>query len=174
MVDEERNKLRERGMWPSVNGDGKHADEKLEPVIRRVEDVKKLPVEWLWNARVPRGMVSLCDGDPGCGKSTLSCDLAARVSRGWAMPSEPADGQVKKPAGVLLLNAEDDPERTIRPRLDAASADVKRVHILTAIRLGADDERPPVLPYDLPLIEDFIRDEGIALVVVDPFMAFLA
>jgi hypothetical protein len=173
-MDQTRDRFRKKlaREKPGSNGDGH--DDKIEPVYRCFADVKPGRVEWLWKARIPRGMLSLCDGDPGNGKSTMSCDIAARVSRGWAMPPESNDGPVTEAAGVLLLNGEDDPERTIRPRLDAAGADVKRIHILTGIRLGADDERPPVLPYDLPLIENLIHAEAIALIVIDPFMAFLA
>jgi hypothetical protein len=83
-----------------------------------------LRVEWLWPSRVPLSAVTLLDGDPGLGKSTLTIDLSARTSRGWAMPPEPGGVQVAEPADVVLLSAEDDPQRTIRPRLDAAGADV--------------------------------------------------
>jgi hypothetical protein len=153
---------------------GKQGEPIIRPVFRDFANIKPRRVDWLWPGRIPRGMLSVCDGDPGNGKSTIMCDLAARVSRGWAMPDEPADGPVRPPAGVLLLNAEDDPECTIRPRLDAAGADVRRVHILTGIRVGdEEDERPPVLPCDLTFIEAFIRDREVALVIVDPLMAFL-
>jgi hypothetical protein len=133
-------------------------------------DVQPHPVEWLWRPWIPRPGLTLLDGDPGLGKSTLLIDLAARVSCGWTMPSGGDPAQV--PAGVLLLSAEDDPERTIRPRLDAAGADVSRVHLLAAIRDG-DEERPPVLPWDLALVESRIAGRQIVLVIVDPFMAYL-
>jgi hypothetical protein len=57
-----------------------------EPILIVMEDVKTLPVSWLWRYRIPRGAVTLLDGDPSLGKSTLVTDLAARVSRGWEMP----------------------------------------------------------------------------------------
>jgi len=84
----------------------------------------------------------------------------------------PDGGVVGAPAGVLLLGAEDNLEYTTRPRLDAAGADVSRVHALEAIRTD-EGERPAVLPWDLSLIEGMIAERGIRLVVVDPFMAFL-
>jgi RecA-family ATPase len=62
----------------------------------------------------------MLDGDPDLGKSTITLDLAARVSRGFAMP--PEMGAASEPAGVLLMSAEDDLARTIRPRLDVAGA----------------------------------------------------
>ena len=30
-------------------------------------------IDWLWWGRIPRGMLTMLDGDPGLGKSTLIC-----------------------------------------------------------------------------------------------------
>jgi hypothetical protein len=129
-------------------------------------------VEWLWPGWIPLRAATLLDGDPGLGKSTLTIDWSARASRGWAWPPAAGGVSVAEPVGVLLLSAEDDPERTIRPRLDAAGADLERVHILDGIRSG-DSERPPVLPLDLDLIECRVVEHCIRLVVIDPLMAYL-
>ncbi len=148
------------------------ADDGPSPVIVSIASVVARPAEWLWPGRIPRGALTILDGDPGLGKSTLALDLAARVSRGWLMP--PAAGPVEgaEPEGVLLLSAEDDPATTIRPRLDVAGADVSRIYYLEAIRDG-DEERPPVLPWDLAHVERLIVERDIGLIVVDPFMAYL-
>jgi phage/plasmid primase-like uncharacterized protein len=140
-------------------------------VVRTLADVTARPIEWLWRPWIPLGAITLLDGDPGLGKSTITIDLAARVTRGWAMP--PVGGtSADSPGGVLLLGAEDNLEYTTRPRLDAAGADVSRVHALEAIQT-AEGERPPVLPWDLSLVERMIAERDVRLVVVDPFMAFL-
>src|SRR5207248_773386 len=117
---------------------------------------------------IPLGCLSILDGDPGLGKSTLTLDLAARVSRGWAMPPLAGGELVGHPRGVLLLTAEDDPARTVRPRLDAAGADAERIHFLAAVRTPGED-RPPVLPSDLDALQEAIQQYAVALVVVDPF-----
>lgn len=130
-------------------------------------------MQWFWKPWIPRRAVTLIDGDPGLGKSTLSLDLAARASRGFKMP--PAAGETdpgRAPCNVLLLGAEDNLAYTVRPRLDAAGADVSRVHALDGIGSG-DDERPAVLPYDLGVVEKTIAGLGAQLVIIDPFMAFL-
>jgi hypothetical protein len=135
--------------------------------------VRPESVSWLWRLRIPRRAVTILDGDPGLGKSTICVDWTARVTRGQPMPGEERQpGEDLEPAGVLLLSAEDDLACTIRPRLDAAGADPARVHSLEAIRTG-EEERPPVLPWDLSLVEKFIGEHGIAMVVIDPFMAYL-
>jgi hypothetical protein len=77
-----------------------------------------------------------------------------------------------EPGDVLLLSAEDDLANTVRPRLDAAEADVARIHALEAVTIGTD-ERPPILPWDLDIAEGTIRERKVRLVVIDPFMAFL-
>lgn len=140
-------------------------------ILRTASTLRSLKVEWLWAARIPRGALTLLDGDPGLGKSTITTDIAARVSRGWAMPPD-AGEPVSEPADVILLSAEDDPERTIRPRLEAAGADLARVHLLDAIH-AANEDRPPTLPLDLDLIEGAVVENKAGLIVIDPVMAYL-
>jgi hypothetical protein len=151
---------------------GQKKESRPEPVLLTMSKVEVKPLVWLWEGRIPRGTLTLLDGDPDLGKSTITIDLAARVSRGWQMP--PAAGPVEgaEPEGVLLLNAEDDPERTLKPRLEAVGADVSRVHLLEAVRI-AGEEQPPVLPWDLDVVEQVILEKEVALVVVDPVMAYL-
>src|SRR5262249_18575274 len=129
------------------------------------------PIHWIWPNWIPRGCLSVLDGDPGLGKSTLVLDLAARVTKGGPMPL--TDGPRGKPGRVLILNAEDDYERVIKPRLLAAGADVTKVLTIRSVQ-AKDGERPLIVPDDLSVIEDLIRTEGISLVVIDPFEAFLS
>jgi hypothetical protein len=135
-----------------------------------MSDVQAQDIDWLWEKYIPFRAVTILDGDPGEGKSTISIDIAARVSKGLPMPTGPQEP--REPAGVLLLSAEDDLARTIRPRLDEAGADTSRVFALDAVRTGGD-ERPPVLPWDLLLVENLILMNGIRLVVIDPLMAYM-
>lgn len=130
----------------------------------RVAEVEAERVTWLWPGRVPLGKLILLDGDPGLGKSTLALDLAARVSAGLPMPFAAAD-TAAPPAGVVVLSAEDGIADTIRPRLEAAGADIGRV-------LAFRSEALPTLA-DLGPIERAIGEVAAVLVVVDPLMAFL-
>src|SRR5262245_53385165 len=89
----------------------------VESVCTPLSEVCPLAVDWLWQARIPLGALTVLDGDPGLGKSTVTLDLAARVSRGDVMP----DGSPGPAAsGVVLLSSEDDVARVIRPRLSSA------------------------------------------------------
>jgi hypothetical protein len=133
-------------------------------------DVQPERVRWLWPQRIPLGKVTILDGDPGLGKSALTLDLAARVSRGWAMP-DGSTSDLAEPANVVLLSAEDGLADTIRPRLDAAGADVTRVHALTYV-VDAAGPRLPTLT-DLTALREVVAQTAARLVVVDPFMAYV-
>lgn len=135
-----------------------------------LSDVEPESVAWLWYGRIPLGKITVLDGDPGLGKSTATLDLAARVTRGLPFPD---DRRRIDPAGVVLLSAEDDLGDTIRPRLDAAGADVSRVVALQEV-IDDGGRRPPVLPDDLPWVRAAIERVGAKLVVIDPLMAFLS
>ena len=140
----------------------------------RIAEVETLTTEWLWPSYLPAGAIAVIDGDPGLGKSQLTVDLAARLSRGDAMPPASAPDGTYTPAATLIVNGEDDPARTLRPRLDAAGAVVERVYLLRSMTLvdGAD-QRAVMLPRDLPEIHELIVSRGIRLAVFDPFVAFL-
>jgi hypothetical protein len=43
------------------------------------------PTQWVWRDRIPLRNLTLLDGDPGVNKTTLTCDIAARLTLGRAM-----------------------------------------------------------------------------------------
>ncbi len=141
--------------------------------LRVFSDIKPEPLRWLWPGRIPLGKLALIAGDPGLGKSLLTIDLAARVSTGADFP----DGTACEQGNVILLSAEDDAADTIRPRLDAAGADVSRVHWFEAVRnVTADGKSVETvfnLERDIDVLEDAIRQSGARLVVIDPISAYL-
>lgn len=143
----------------------------LEPdraTVVRVADVEREHVQWIWRGRLPLGKLAVLDGDPGLGKSTLTLGIAASVSRGWALPG---GGDLEVPAGVVIVSLEDGIGDTIRPRLEAAGADLERVHCITGI---GPELRTPVVPEDLGEIERVMLEVGARLLVIDPLMAVLS
>ena len=125
-------------------------------------------VEWLWRGRLPLGHVTVLAGDPGEGKSIVTLDLAARLSRGDALPGE---ARGRPPAESLLVNCEDNLEDTLKARLQAMGADVRRVHFLDMRAPGAVR---PMIPEDLLDVEEWLGLHPTAkLVVFDPLNAFL-
>jgi hypothetical protein len=135
-----------------------------------LSSVESEEVEWLWPYRLALGKLALVDGDPGLGKSAVTLDLTARVSVGKDFP----DGAESEPGGVVLLSAEDGLRDTIRPRLDAAGADVSRILALATVPDENGHDRLLSIPEDIPLIEKGMKRVGARLLVVDPLMAFLS
>ncbi len=145
-----------------------------EPIVIHLSNVQPEALRWLWPQWLGQGMLAVLDGDPGLGKSTLTLDLAARITRGLVMPPGQERDLGREPGGVLLVGAEDPLRYVVRPRLDAAGADSDRIWSFEGIRAGDGEERNVVLPKDLHLMAEFIRSKGVRLVIVDPLMAFLA
>jgi hypothetical protein len=138
-------------------------------VVQRVGDVPAERVGWLWPRWLPLGKLAVLDGDPGQGKSTVSLEIAARISRGGTMP----DGVgIEAPAGVVILSAEDGVGDTIRPRLEAAGADLDRIHAVQAV-VSDGEALLPTLPLDAGLLGDVVAEVDAGLVIVDPLMAYL-
>lgn len=111
----------------------------------RAADVQAAPVAWLWQERIPSGMLSLVVGRPGQGKSLFGAYLAAEVSR---------------EGGVLFSNLEDARRQVLRPRLEAVGARLDRVHFWT-----------PNLPRDSDELGERIIAQRAQLVVLDPIAA---
>ncbi|HUZ47325.1 MAG TPA: AAA family ATPase [Terriglobia bacterium] len=141
--------------------------------MRTFSDIAPEPLLWLWPGRIPLGKLTLIAGDPGLGKSLLTVDIAARVSTGASYP----DGAKPEQGPVIVLSAEDDAADTIRPRLDAAGADISRVHQLDAVRNvtadGKSAETEFNLERDVAALEDALRQTGARLVIIDPISAYL-
>lgn len=97
-------------------------------------EIDPLPTEPLWPGFWPRGEVVGWFGEGGLGKGRSELDLAARITRGDPMPF--CTGQ-SRPGSVILILPEDHPSEQIRPRLDAAGADVSRVIEMTRLVTGS-------------------------------------
>jgi hypothetical protein len=75
-----------------------------DPACFRLDRIPVRPIHWLWRPYLACGKLALLDGDPGAGKSLLTADPAAHLTRGGRMP----DGSWRrKKANVLFLNAKD-------------------------------------------------------------------
>jgi hypothetical protein len=130
-------------------------------------DVNAVPVEWLWHLYIPRGEITLLDGNPGLGKSQMIADLAARVSRGFALPPIEPSAKVNQAKNVLLLCAEDTIEKTVKPRLQVCNADMRKVFFMKPTG------KPIMFPQDIERFEQECIDLEIDLVVLDPIMSYI-
>jgi hypothetical protein len=137
--------------------------------VVRLSEIAPDPIRWLSPGRLALGKITILDGDPGSGKSTLLCDLAARVTQGQPLPG----GLPAAPRGVILLAAEDDLFDTIRPRIDAAGGDPRRIVTLVSVPDPKAPGRPIAFPGDAPLLGAVAVHSDAALVIVDPLAGFL-
>lgn len=132
--------------------------------LSRVSDVQPQAVDWLWEGRIPKGTLTVFDGDPGRGKGLVVCDLAARITTGRDMP----DGSPGAVGRVLYLTTEDAISFVVRPRLDVARANIDLVFVLTP-----GSEALIKFPDNCDLLKRSVRELEAALVIIDPLSAFL-
>src|SRR5262249_45468722 len=141
-------------------------------VVQRAADVTPERVEWLWPGRIAIGKQTLIAGEAGLGKSQLCWALVAAVTTGGPWPW----GEGHAPfANVVILSAEDNTADTIVPRLMADSADLGRVHIVTAVRGKSDKGRRAFdLSADLDLLEKKVSEIGeVRMICIDPISSYL-
>ena len=139
-----------------------------DPIGKLLSEVQPERVQWLWPGRIPRGKITILDGDPGLGKSLITLDLAARVTAGREMP----DGARGLQGGVVLASGEDGLADTVRPRLEAAGADLTLIVDLTFTE--PDQGKLLKLPDDLAQLKSAILRVGAVFVVIDPIYSFLS
>lgn len=122
-------------------------------------DVQPEQIDWVWHGYLARGHMTVIDGAPGLGKSLLAYDLIARMTTGQPWP----DGSPGvEPQRVLLIRPEDHLASVVRPRLEAAGAD------LSLITVVGVDEDAVQFPRDFDAIRDVIYETRPGLVVIDP------
>jgi hypothetical protein len=140
-------------------------------ISRCAADITPENIEWLWPGRLARGKHTCIAGEPGTGKSQLTIAIIAAVTTAGEWPC--AEGRA--PLGnAIILSAEDGAADTIVPRLLAAGADMRRVHVVSSVRDAGGGRRPLNLQNDLALLEQKIAEVGdVALVNIDPVSSYL-
>ena len=139
-------------------------------ISRCLADIEPVPIQWFWEDRFALGKLSLVAGVPGLGKSQLMCAMAAAASTGGRWP----DGTAAPQGSVIFITCEDDAADTIRPRLDAAGADVKRVHLLDWALGKLQDRQHFDVNEHVPALTSLVSSLGdVRLIVIDPITAYL-
>jgi hypothetical protein len=170
-----------RARWGLADEEPRHQSAaECEPagslVTRRMSAIEAKPVSWLWPGRIARGKVSIIAGNPGLGKSQVTASIAAIVTTGGRWP---VDRTQCAPGDVVFLSAEDDPADTLRPRLEAAGANLNRVHVIDSVISGYTGEgkqqnRAFSLQRDLEALSAKLAElRDVAAVVIDPITAYL-
>lgn len=145
-----------------------------EPNLKLInmEQVEVEKIDWLLYPFIPFGKVTIVQGDPGEGKTTMVLQIIAKLTKGEAvLPSgsdEPAleeKTMALEPVNVIYQTAEDGLGDTIKPRLLSAGADCSRVMVI-------DDNDQALTMMDARLEEAIIKTKA-RLVVLDPIQGFL-
>lgn len=145
--------------------------------ITLLSEVEIEQVSWLWTDRVPMRKVTIIEGDPERFKSTMTLDLAARVSRGAPMPG---GEKATEPGSVIVICAEDEANDTVKPRLLAAGADEQRIAFINLEKDERGNIKPLSIPEDLSHIRQALRTLSdragvpVKLVIIDPITAYLS
>lgn len=124
-------------------------------------EVEKLNIDWLWYPYIPCGKITVLQGDPGGGKSTVIMDLIGRLTTGRKL----LDGRTLEPINVLYQCSEDGLADTIKPRLEKSRADCNRV--------GYVSEDDSILTLDDEKVRTAIVDMNARLLVIDPYQAYI-
>ena len=166
---------------------------RTEPKLKLInmDSVEMEQVEWLLYPFIPYGKVTIIQGDPGEGKTTMVLQIIAKLTRGEPIlpvtdatkikgkrsdeadsenNDSDAEGNIQEqpsisPVNVIYQTAEDGLGDTIKPRLLAAGADCSKVLVI-------DDSDQPLTMSDIRLEEAIVQTKA-KMVVLDPIQGFL-
>ena len=102
-------------------------EQKIKLKMIRMSEVQSQEIEWLWYPFIPYGKLTIIQGDPGDGKTTMVLNLAAKLSKGEALDE---NMKVTEPVNVIYQTAEDGLADTVKPRLELAGADCERIIVI--------------------------------------------
>jgi len=160
--------LEKAQIWQQEEGqaDGTNGARKL--TLISADTIKPESTTWVYEGRIPERDITIICGDPDVGKSMITHDIAARLTRGQL------EGVYKnEPINVLLASAEDSASHTIIPRFIAAGGNLKNLHIVKT-QIGEYDGGGFKLPDDLILLVDEAKRVSAKILIIDPLMSHLS
>lgn len=138
-------------------------------ITSSLKGLKAAAQKWLWAGRIPAEGITLIDGRPGSGKSSLAAAVLAHVTGGPALPGEAKT----RGRSVGWLTREEDYASAVGPRLKIAGAKLDRC-LFPASDRHDGEAAALVLPDALGSLEEWIRANKIGAVVFDPILSFLS
>jgi putative DNA primase/helicase len=133
-------------------------------------DVQSEPVNWVWQDYLARGKLTLLGGDPDLGKSQISIDVAARQSTGRNWPF----GARSRVASTIFICSEDGIADTVKPRAEAAGADVSKLFVLSSTIIKDGKVRGFTLQNDLDLLGNAVTKVGdVGTVMLDAITSYM-
>ncbi len=120
---------------------------------------------WLWEGFFPWGELSMMEGNPDVGKTTVLLNIVAAVTTGTVLPFGRAGA--KNPSPALYFCAEDSIAKTVVGRLKAANANLDLVYVQKARSAEL------LLPGAVDNLRGIVQATGARIVVLDPTNSFL-
>jgi len=136
--------------------------QKTELQMIKMSEIQSQEVSWLWFPFIPYGKLTIVQGDPGDGKTTLVLNIVAKLSKGEGLDSQM---KLKEPLNVLYQTAEDGLADTVKPRLELAGADCENISVI-------DESIKSLSMIDERLEEAMIRTKA-KMLILDPIQAYL-
>lgn len=149
-------------------------DGQVTIALESLGDVRAEHIRYFWDKYLPINKLVHFAGQSTEGKSPVSLDIAARVSKGLPWPDETPN--TFGPRSVILLSAEDGMSDIIVPRLDLMGANRYKIHTIraTVVRGTMDQERALDLAADIEAIKaEAERLPDLSLVIIDPITNYL-
>jgi len=142
--------------------EGSMEEQKTELKLIRMSEVQSQRIEWLWCPFIPYGKLTIIQGDPGDGKTTLVLNIAAKLSNGKGIDEAM---KIVEPMNIIYQTAEDGLADTVKPRLELAEADCELITVINESEksLSMIDER----------LEEAIIRTNARLLILDPIQAYL-
>lgn len=131
------------------------------PTLVTLDTIPPKEIKWLWYPYIPSGTVSAVFGAGGQGKTYMTCDIAARLSRGEALPDGAAPAGPQK---VLMLSAEDDYPTVLVPRLMKLGANLRNIAV-PSFQFTLD-------PWGADQVRDLMREFAATIVFIDPIVYY--
>jgi AAA domain len=126
--------------------------------LHRLAEVEPRNVRFLVPGLIPLKTLTLVPGIGGLGKSTWLLARAAELSR----------GDLGDPGVTLIVSYEDTAEEVLRPRLEAAGAELELVH---QVVLANDDFGSVQLPQHVEELVSLAGEAQAKLIIIDPIIA---
>lgn len=137
-------------------------EQKIELKLIRMSEIQSQEIEWLWYPFIPYGKLTIIQGDPGDGKTTLVLNIAAKLSQGTGIDEAM---QVSEQMNIIYQTAEDGLADTVKPRLEIAGADCEKIAVI-------DESEKSLSMIDERLEQAIIRTNA-RLLILDPIQAYL-
>lgn len=137
-------------------------EQKTELKLIKMSEVQSREIEWLWFPFIPYGKLTIIQGDPGDGKTTLVLNIAAKLSKGERLDE---NMNITETINIIYQTAEDGLADTVKPRLELAGADCERIAVI-------DESEKSLSMIDERLEGAIVRTHA-KLLILDPIQAYL-